>query len=66
MYVLSFFIPIVGIVAGIIYMSRGDPESSALGKACLIISIAAIVIWCCVGVAFGVGMPFLAALLESY
>ena len=66
MYALSFFIPIVGIIAGIIYMSRGDPESSALGKACLIISIAAIVIGCCVGVAFGVGMPFLTALLESY
>jgi hypothetical protein len=66
MYVLSFCIPIVGIIAGIIYMSRGDPESSALGKACLIISIAAIVIGCCVGTAVGVGLPLLQAALESY
>jgi hypothetical protein len=50
MYALSFFIPIVGIIAGIIYMSRGDPESSALGKTCLAISIVTIVIGCCVGV----------------
>ena len=50
MYALSFFIPIVGIIAGIIYMSRGDPESSALGKTCLAISIVTIVVGCCVGV----------------
>ena len=66
MYVLSFCIPIVGIIAGIIYMSRGDPESSALGKACLVISIASIVIACCAGVGFGVGLPLLQAALESY
>jgi hypothetical protein len=52
LYALSFFIPIVGIIAGIIYMSKGDPESSALGKACLFIAIAAIVIGCCVGAGF--------------
>ena len=50
LYALSLFVPIVGIIAGIIYMSRGDPESSALGKTCLAIGIISIVIGCCVGV----------------
>jgi hypothetical protein len=49
LYLLSFSIPIVGIVVGIIFMSKGDPESNGLGKACLFISIAAIVLWCCIG-----------------
>ena len=66
MYGLSFFIPIVGIIAGIIYMSRGDPESSSLGKTCLAISIISMIIACCLGVGIGVGMPFISAMLESY
>lgn len=58
LYILSFLIPIVGIVAGVIYMSKGDPESSALGRTCLILGIVSIVIGCCVGVGFGV-LPIL-------
>ena len=54
LYALSFFIPLVGIIAGIIFMSKGDPEASSLGKTCLIISIVAIVIGCCLGVGFSV------------
>ena len=61
LYGLSLCIPIVGIVVGIIFMAKGDPESSALGRTCLIISIAAIAIGCCLGVAFSV-VPIL---LES-
>jgi len=54
LYALSFCIPLVGIIAGIIFMSKGNPEASSLGKTCLIISIVAIVIGCCVGVGFSV------------
>ena len=61
LYVLSFAIPIVGIIVGIIFMSKGDPESNSLGKTCLAISIVAIVIGCCVGSVFGL----LPILLES-
>jgi hypothetical protein len=50
LYALSLFVPIVGIIAGIIFMSKGDPESSALGKTCLAISIIAIILGCCAGV----------------
>jgi len=58
LYALSFFIPIVGIVVAIIFMSKGDPESSSLGKVCLAISIVAIVIGCCVGSVVGI-LPLL-------
>ena len=45
LYVLSFFMPIVGIIVGLIFMSRPDPESKSLGQTCLIISIASMVLW---------------------
>ena len=64
LYGLSLFIPIVGIIAAIIFMSKGDPESSSLGKMCLIISIVAIVIACCVGSVVGL-LPVLAEVLNS-
>ena len=54
LYALSFFIPLVGIIAAIVFMSKGNPEASSLGKTCLIISIVAIVIGCCLGVGFSV------------
>ena len=44
LYLISFLVPFVGIVIGIIFMSRGDPESKSVGRACMIISIAVIVI----------------------
>jgi hypothetical protein len=54
LYALSFFIPLVGIILGIVYMSKPDPESKSLGKICLIISIVVIVIGCCLGGIFGI------------
>ena len=59
LYLVSLFVPIVGIIIGIIFMSKGDPESNSLGKTCLIISIAMIVVGCCLGLAFGVFSFFL-------
>jgi hypothetical protein len=49
LYALSFLIPIVGIVVGVIYMSRGDPESKSLGQVCLVLGIVSIVLGCCIG-----------------
>jgi hypothetical protein len=67
MYALSLFIPIVGIIAGIIYMSRGDPESSALGKTCLAISIIVMILGCCAGVgAGGLSLLFGEGMMEYY
>ena len=41
-YILSFLIPIVGIIIGIVLYSRPDPESKRVGKNCIII---ALVVW---------------------
>jgi hypothetical protein len=49
-YVLSFFIPLAGIIIGIIYMGRPDEESKQLGRTCLYIAIAVIVLGCLCGV----------------
>jgi hypothetical protein len=49
-YVLSFFIPIAGIIIGVIYMQRPDEASKQLGRTCLYIGIAAIVLACLCGI----------------
>jgi hypothetical protein len=64
LYVLSFTIPLVGIIVGIIFMTKPDPESRALGRACLILSIVAIVIGCCVGAVFS-AVPVVMELLAN-
>jgi hypothetical protein len=46
-YLLSFLIPIAGIVLGIIYLTKDDPECKAFGKNCIIAAILLIVA-CCV------------------
>ena len=65
LYILSFFIPIAGVIIGIVFISRPDPESKSLGNACLIVGIASVVIWCCLGAVFGIGSGFLSAWLEN-
>ena len=49
LYAVSFLIPIAGVIIAVVFMSKGDPESSSLGKTCLIISIATFVVGCCLG-----------------
>lgn len=46
LYLLSFFIPVAGIVLGIVWMNDSDTEKKKIGKTCLIISIVAIVLSC--------------------
>lgn len=38
-YVLSFFVSIVGIILGIIYMKKDGEENKKFGKMCLILGI---------------------------
>jgi hypothetical protein len=54
LYAVSLSIPIAGFVIAIIFMSKGDPEATSLGKTCLIISIVAVVLGCCIGSVFGI------------
>lgn len=63
LYGVSVAIPIAGIVIAIIFMSKGDPESTGLGKTCLILSIVVIVLGCCVGMVIGV-LPLLTEALS--
>jgi hypothetical protein len=46
LYILSFFIPIVGIIVGIIWMNDKNEEKKQAGKICLIIGIVSIVLSC--------------------
>lgn len=50
LYLVSFFIWIAGIVIGIIYMTRTDPEEKRVGKICLVLGIVSIVV--SIGLAF--------------
>jgi len=44
LYVLSVLIPIAGIIIGLVFMSRDDPEDRHVGKMCLILGVVAIVL----------------------
>lgn len=46
LYILSFFIPVVGIILGIIWMNDQDMEKKAIGKTCLTVGIVSIVLSC--------------------
>ncbi|MCD6554562.1 MAG: hypothetical protein J7M16_11190 [Anaerolineae bacterium] len=58
-YVLAVLFSPVGIIIGIVLMTREDEESKALGKNVLIVGIVVLVLACCCGLAGG----FLPALL---
>ena len=45
-YLLSFLIPIAGFIIGAIYSSNNNPENQRVGKNCLYVSIATILIGC--------------------
>lgn len=48
-YILSFIVPVLGIVLGAIYLSKPEPENKKFGKNCLIAAVAYfIVVICCV------------------
>jgi len=64
LYLISFSIPIVGIIVGIVFMSRGDPESRSLGRTCLILGIISVVLACCLGVGASL-FPVLLAMLQE-
>ena len=50
LYILSLWIPIVGIIIGIVFQSRPDPESKGLGRTCLILGIISFALTCCLSV----------------
>ncbi|MDQ1372588.1 MAG: Zinc ribbon protein [Candidatus Thermoplasmatota archaeon] len=44
LYLVSFLVPVVGIILGIVFMVRADPEYKRMGKICLILGVVAIVV----------------------
>lgn len=46
-YLLSFIIPIAGIVLGIIYLTKDDPECKRFGRNCIIAALL-FILACCV------------------
>jgi hypothetical protein len=50
-YILSFLIWIVGIIIGVIYYSKNDPESKHVGKMCIILAIVGVLFWVICGIA---------------
>ncbi len=55
-YVLSFIMPIVGIILGAIYMSKPYPEMKKFGKTCLICALAFIAAICVCYILYFVGV----------
>lgn len=45
-YLISFIVPIAGIVIGVIYLTKDDPECKAFGKNCIIAAVLFIVACC--------------------
>ncbi len=46
LYIVSFLFTLIGIVIGIVLMTRGDEESKAVGKNCIIAAIIGLVLGC--------------------
>jgi len=52
-YILSFIIPLLGIILGAIYLSKPEPENKKFGKNCLLAAVAYfVVVICCVVIYF--------------
>jgi len=55
-YLLSFIVPLAGIIIGVIYLTKQDEPSKAFGKNCIIAAVAAIVACCLCYVLYFVGV----------
>ncbi len=59
-YIVSFLVPLAGIIIGIVYYTRPDGESKRVGKNCIIIAIA---VWVAV---FAIAIAVYALLLSTF
>ncbi len=58
LYIISFLFTLVGIVIGIVLMTRGDEESKAVGKNCIIAAIISLALGCVcylIAIVMGIG-----------
>lgn len=52
LYIISFLFSIVGIIIGVYYMTKPEPEYKEVGKICLVLALVGIVIGALCSVAF--------------
>ena len=50
-YVLSFFIPALGLILGALYLGKSEPAGKRFGKNCLIAAAASFALAVCLGLA---------------
>jgi hypothetical protein len=55
-YVISFIIPLAGIIIGVIYLTKQDEECKKFGRNCIIAAVAAVVVCCLCYVLYFVGV----------
>ncbi len=55
-YVISFVVPLAGVIIGAVYMSKPDPACKKFGKNCIIAAIAAVVACCLCYILYFVGL----------
>ena len=46
LYIISFLMPIVGVIIGVIYNSKPEPWHKEFGKTCLQLSVISIIVGC--------------------
>jgi hypothetical protein len=66
LYAISFFIPLVGLVIGVIFLTRPDPESRSLGQTCLILGILSFLLACCLSVVVSLSPALLLPFMEGF
>ncbi|MEA3339454.1 MAG: hypothetical protein U9R15_05755, partial [Chloroflexota bacterium] len=64
LYAISFLIPLAGVIIGVIFLSRPDPESKSMGQTCLILGIVSFVLSCCLAIVFGIAPAFIIPFLD--
>ena len=56
LYILSFLSVVIGLIVGIIFMTKDDAESKAVGKNCLIAMVIGLVVYCLCFLCYFFGM----------
>lgn len=65
LYAISLLIPLAGVIIGVVFLSRPDPESKSLGQTCLILGIVSFVLSCCLAVVFSLAPALILPFLDS-
>lgn len=66
LYGLSLTIPLAGVIVGVIFLSRPDPESRTLGQTCLILGIVSFLLACCLATVLGFAPALLLPFMEGF